>query len=148
MSSDAHRPADPDFAARIRTSFERQGLMAHLGAGLVEVAPGRVVIALPVRPEVGQQHGFVHGGALAAVLDSACGYAALSLTPPGHEVLTVEFKVNFLAPARGTRILAEGRVLRAGRRLIVVEGRARAEDGATTRDGAHMTATLLTGPAG
>jgi uncharacterized protein (TIGR00369 family) len=89
--------------ARVRASFGRQAFMGALGAELVSVAPGEVVIALPFRAELTQQHGFLHAGAIASVADSACGYAALTLAPAGATVLSVEFKVNLLRPASGTR---------------------------------------------
>lgn len=92
----------PATEARIRDSFGRQGLMRHLGARITEVAPGRVHIVLPSRPEVTQQHGYVHAGATSAIADSAGGYAALTLFAEDSEVLTVEYKINLLAPAAGT----------------------------------------------
>jgi uncharacterized protein (TIGR00369 family) len=106
---------------RVRASFSRQGLMQHLGARLVAVSPGACAIACAPRPELSQQHGFVHAGVIAAIADSAAGYAAMSLTPEGSEVLTVEFKLNLLAPARGDLLIARGSVLRAGRTLTVCE---------------------------
>src|SRR5215471_3453938 len=110
---------DPDFAARVRASFARQGLMATLGASLELVEPGEVHIALPFSLALAQQHGYMHAGATTAIADSANGYAALTLTPPGFEVLAVEFKINLLAPAKAPRLVARGRVLRAGRHLTV-----------------------------
>jgi uncharacterized protein (TIGR00369 family) len=106
---------------RVRASFDRQGLMAHLGARLVAVGPGTCAIACGPRPELSQQHGFVHAGAIAAIADSAAGYAALSLAPAGSEVLTVEFKLNLLAPAAGEVLMARGRVIRPGRTISVCE---------------------------
>ena len=103
--------------------------MRTLGATLERVAPGEVDLALPFRADLTQQHGFLHAGVVTAVVDSACGYAALSLMEPGAAVLSVEFKVQLLAPARGARFLALGRVVRAGRTLTVVAGELRAEDG-------------------
>ncbi|MEO0760877.1 MAG: PaaI family thioesterase, partial [Pseudomonadota bacterium] len=114
-------PRDPDFRARVEGSFARQGLMATLGARLERVEPGAVDIALVPGPAVSQQHGFVHAGAVAAIADSAAGYAALSLMAPATGVLTVEFKINLLAPATGAMVLARGRVVRAGRRLTVAQ---------------------------
>ena len=101
--------------ARIRASFERQGLMRHLGARLEHVGPGRVHIVLPNRPEVNQQHGYIHAGATSAIADSAGGYAAFTLFPENTAVLTVEYKINLLAPAVGDRIEAVGTVLKSGR---------------------------------
>jgi uncharacterized protein (TIGR00369 family) len=106
--------ADPDFESRIRASFARQAVMATLGATLGRIAPGEVEIALASRPELAQQHGFVHAGVLATILDSACGYAAYSLMPADAAVLSVEFKINLLAPAVGERFVARARVLRPG----------------------------------
>lgn len=108
----------PDVEARVRASFERQGLMSLLGARLVEVEPGRVRIDLPRRPEVSQQHGYVHAGATSAVADSAGGYAGLTMMPEGAEVLTVEYKLNLMAPAAGD-LEAVGTVIRSGRTLTV-----------------------------
>lgn len=104
---------------RVRASFERQGLMRHLGARLTHIGPGEVRIELPSRPEVRQQHGYVHAGATSAIADSAGGYAAYTLFPEGSEVLTVEFKINLLAPAEGDHLEAVGTVLRYGRTLTV-----------------------------
>lgn len=122
----AFEPRDPDFEARIRESFARQNFMATLGATLRAVHPGEVVIALPFADALTQQHGFLHAGAVASVVDSACGYAALSLMPAGTAVLSVEFKVNMLAPAAGRRFEAVGRVRKAGRTITVCEGELRA----------------------
>jgi uncharacterized protein (TIGR00369 family) len=113
------KPKDADFEARVRASFARQTFMATLGATLARVAPGEVDIELVVREALSQQHGSVHAGALASVLDSAAGYAALTLMPADAAVVSVEFKVNMLEPAHGERVLARGRVVRAGRTLSV-----------------------------
>jgi uncharacterized protein (TIGR00369 family) len=113
--------ADPAVLARIRDSFDRQGLMALLGARLGHIGPGRVNIVLPSRPEISQQHGFVHAGATSAIADSAGGYAALTLFPEGSEVLTVEYKINLLAPAAGDHLEAVGTVRRSGRTLTVCQ---------------------------
>jgi len=112
-------PQDAGYEARVRDSFTRQAFMATLGARLARVAPGEVDIELPVREALLQQHGSVHAGAVTSVLDSAAGYAAFSLMPAGAAVVSVEFKVNLLEPARGERIAARGRVIRAGRTLFV-----------------------------
>jgi len=104
---------------RIRASFARQGLMRHLGALLENIAPGCVTIVLPCRPEVTQQHGYIHAGATSAIADSAGGYAALTLFPENTEVLTVEYKLNLIAPAAGDRLEAVGTVIKAGRTLTV-----------------------------
>jgi uncharacterized protein (TIGR00369 family) len=102
-------------ADRIRASFARQGLMRLLGAEIVEVAPGRCVVGVVYRPELSQQQGLFHGAVVGAIADVAAGYAALTLAPPDSEVLTVEYKLSLYAPANGTRLRAEGQVLRAGR---------------------------------
>ncbi|MFR9675963.1 PaaI family thioesterase [Streptomyces sp. TR02-1] len=114
-----HEQASPEIQARIRKSFDNQGLMAHLGARLTHIGPGRVHIELPARPEVTQQHGYFHAGATSAVADSAGGYAAFTLFPEDTSVLSVEYKINLLAPAVGDRIEAIGTVLRPGRTLTV-----------------------------
>jgi uncharacterized protein (TIGR00369 family) len=139
-------PRDPDFERRVRDSFARQTLMHTLGATLERVGAGEVELALPYRAELTQQHGFLHAGVVAAVVDSACGYAALSLMESGAAVLSVEFKVNLLAPARGARFRAIGHVVRAGRTLTVVSGELHAY--AAPSGGAHevvamMTATMM-----
>ena len=110
-------PRDPRFESRVRESFARQTLMSTIGARLTRVAPGEVEIDLPFREDLGQQHGFIHGGIVTAIVDTACGYAALSLMEPEAAVLTVEFKLNFVAPARGERLVALGRVTKPGRIL-------------------------------
>ena len=117
-------PADPQFAARVRQSFERQAAMRTLGAAIESVEPGRVVLSMVHREELTQQHGFIHAGMLAAALDSACGYAAFSLMPADAAVLTIEFKINLLAPARGPRFRFDARVTKPGRTISVVDGRA------------------------
>lgn len=113
-------PRDPDFERRVRESFARQAVMHTLGATIERVTPGEVVLALPFRADLTQQHGFLHAGVAAAVLDSAAGYAALTLMDPGAAVLSIEFKVQLLAPARGAWFRAIGRVVRAGRTINVV----------------------------
>jgi uncharacterized protein (TIGR00369 family) len=112
-------PADPGFAERIRASFARQGLMRLLGAELAAVGAGSCEIRLPFRDDLSQQHGFFHAGATAAIADSAGGYAAYSLMTATDSVLSVEFKINLLAPARGEMLLARGQVIRGGRTLFV-----------------------------
>ena len=126
--------------ARVRDSLGRQGLMATLGVELIAVERGRVDLALRYDDRFTQQHGFLHAGAVASVLDSACGYAAYSVMPPDAEVLTVTYTINLLAPAAGQRFTMTGQVLRAGRTLIVCRGQAFA-DGAE-RPFAAMQATM------
>ena len=115
----AFSPADPDFEARTRASFERQGIMALLGAVLEQVEPGRVEISLAFRPELSQQHGFFHAGVISTIADSAGGYAGFTLFPADAGILTVEFKINLIAAADGERAIAVGQVLRHGRTLTV-----------------------------
>ncbi len=117
-----HMPKNPDYAAQVRASFARQAFMAHIGAELVGVSPGSCEIALSYRPELGQQHGYVHGGVIGAIVDSAMGYAGYSLAPPGASVLTVEYKLNLVAPAEGERFVARGEVVKAGRTITVCRG--------------------------
>ena len=128
---------------RIRQSFDRQGLMITLGATLEHVSDGVVHISIRPHPSISQQHGFVHAGAVAAIADSAAGYAALTLMPPGRGVLTVEFKINLLAPAAGERLVARGRVIRSGRQLTVCRGDAVAVSEGREKHVATMTATLI-----
>jgi uncharacterized protein (TIGR00369 family) len=111
--------ADEKFETRVRESFSRQGLMKHLGAELVEVAPGQATIRVPFRCELTQQHNYFHAGVSGAIADSACGYAAYTLMPTGSSVLTVEYKLNLLAPAEGDELTARARVLRSGKTLKV-----------------------------
>jgi uncharacterized protein (TIGR00369 family) len=115
----AFEPADGDFERRTRDSFARQGAMAHLGAALDRVEPGYVEVSLAYRDELSQQHGFFHAGIVATVADSAGGYAAYTLFPADAGVLTVEFKINLMAPADGERVVAAGRVIRSGRSITV-----------------------------
>lgn len=131
---------------RITTSFQAQGLMATLGAELALVSEGEVHIALPFSARLSQQHGYVHAGAITSILDSACGYAALTKAPPGCEVVTAEFKINLLRPALGERFLAIGRVQNAGRSLTVCTGEVQAFSGpeAAPKVVAIMQATIAT----
>jgi len=137
--------AEPGFEARVRESFARQAFMATLGARLTVVEPGRGVIAMAYRADLAQQHAFVHAGAIAAIADSACGYAALSLMPAGAAVLSVEFKVNLLKPAAGEAFEAEGKVVRAGRTLSVCTAEVRAlRAGAAPVVVAILAGTMMT----
>jgi len=117
----AFQAQDPDFEARVRQSFARQGVMRHIGADLTRVEPGIATIELGYRPELTQQHGFFHAGMTSTIADSAAGYAAYSLFPADSSVLTVEFKINFVAPADGERLVATGRVKKPGRTLTICE---------------------------
>ena len=134
---------DPDYASRVRDSFARQGAMSYLGAVLRGVEPGRVEIDLPFRPELSQQHGFFHAGMVSTVADSAGGYAAYTLFPAGSSVLTVEFKVNLIAPADGERVRAVGQVIRSGRTLTICELKAYVLKGGKETQCLHGMATLM-----
>ncbi|MBX3589701.1 MAG: PaaI family thioesterase [Burkholderiaceae bacterium] len=136
---------EPGFEQRVRDSFGRQPAMTLIGARVVRVVPGEVEVVLPYRREITQQHGFVHAGMIGAALDSACGYAALTVMPAGTGILTIEYKLNCLAPGVGERIRLVGRVRKPGRTILLVEGEALA----VTADGAEklvatMTATEMT----
>lgn len=134
-------PRDPDWAARIRENFAAQGMMRTLAAEVVALAPGEVTLAAPIRPEVTQHHGYAHAAVAFALGDNAAGFAARSLMAPGAGVLTVEMKINLLAPAAGARLIATGRVERAGRRLTVT----RSEVAAEAEDGARVVVALMQG---
>ncbi len=116
-----HRIANPAYAERVRASFGRQAFMHFIGAEIAEVSPGGVEIRLPYRAELAQQHGFFHGGIVGTVADNACGYASFSLAAADASVLTVEYKLNLMAPASGDLLIARGRVLRPGRTLVVAQ---------------------------
>jgi uncharacterized protein (TIGR00369 family) len=136
-------PGTADYAERVARSFARQGLMETLGARLVAVRPGEVEIVLDVTPRVSQQHGFVHAGAVSAIADSAAGYAGLTVMPAGAGVLTVEFKINLMAPAAGERLIARGRVVRAGRTIVVAQAEVDAQADGRRKPVALLTATLM-----
>lgn len=136
---------DADFEERVRSSFARQRAMQTIGAELTVVTPGTVEIEMPYSSELTQQHGFLHAGVISTALDSACGYAAYSMMPANAAVLTIEFKVNLLAPGRGERFLFRGSVTKPGRTIIVADGQAYA----FSADGeakliATMTGTMMT----
>ena len=135
--------ADPEIAARVQASFDRQAFMATLGARLASIAPGHVVIEWPFASHLTQQHGFLHAGVVASIADSACGYAALSLMPRGVAVLSVEFKVNLMKPAAGERFRAVGRVIRAGRTLSVCAAEVEAWQGDQQTIIAVMQGTMM-----
>jgi uncharacterized protein (TIGR00369 family) len=126
---------------RIHHSFSRQGFMKTLGAEIESVEPGKVTLTCPFAEGLTQQHGLLHGGVLASLADVACGYAALSMMPSEREVLTVEFKINFLKPAKAGRLVVVGQVLQSGRTLTVCE--ATVFDETRTRAIARMTATMM-----
>ena len=136
-------PPDPDFAARVRASFDRQKFMTTIGATLERVEAGAVSIRLPFRADLTQQHDFLHAGALASVADSACGYAALSLMPPGADVLSIEFKINMLSPATGDSVIARAEVIRAGKRVMVCRADVFSVTAAQEKLVAAMQATMM-----
>src|SRR6516164_947186 len=136
-------PANPDYAARVRSSFDRQGAMRLIGARLAEVSPGCCAIELPYREDLTQQHGYVHAGIVSAIADSAGGYAGFTLFPADSSVLTVEYKVNLLAPAAGERLVAVGEVVKQGRTLAITRGEVYAEDGERRTLCAIMQQTLM-----
>lgn len=135
--------AQTDNLQRVRDSFALQGAMSTLGAQLTHLAPGAVDISFDWAPGLTQQHGFIHAGMLSAALDSACGYAGFSLMPEDAGVLTIEFKINLLAPAKGQRFRCEGRVLKPGRTIVLAEGRAFAIVGGQEKLCATMHCTLM-----
>lgn len=134
---------DPAVEAKVREGFALQGFLDTIGAKLESVAAGSVVVSLSPSAAVCQQHGFVHGGVTAALLDTACGFAAMSMAPAGSEVLTVEYKISFLAPSVGDRLICTGEVVKPGRTLLFTEGRAEAETGGQRKTVARLTATIM-----
>ena len=144
MSTPRLEPRDPQFAQRVRESFVRQGAMHTLGARLGLLEPGAVDIELDWSQALTQQHGFLHAGMVSTALDSACGFAAFTLMPEDAAVLTIEFKINLLAPAQGESFRMEGRVLKPGRTITVCEGRAYALASGHEKLVATMGCTLMT----
>lgn len=132
-------PKTQRFEERVRESFARQRLMRTIGARLSLVAPGEVAIELPFHDDLTQQHGYLHAGIVTSIADTACGYAALSLMPEDADVLSVEYKINLLSPARGEKFIARARVKRAGRNLTVCE----AEVFAASSDAEKLVAAML-----
>ena len=143
MTTTPFEPRCADYAGRVRSSFARQGAMQTLGATLGLLEPGAVDIALPWAPGLTQQHGFLHAGMVATALDSACGYAGFTLMGQDAAVLTIEFKINLLAPAKGERFRVEGRVIKPGRTITVCEGRAFAIENHQEKLIATMGCTLM-----
>jgi len=130
---------DPHFETRVRSSFEKQGIMATIGACLVKVVPGEVEIEFPYALSLSQHNGYIHAGVLTTVVDSACGYAAYTLMPAEFDVLSIEYKVNFMSPAVGESFRGVGRVVKAGRTITVCAG-----DMITIADGKEkVVATML-----
>jgi uncharacterized protein (TIGR00369 family) len=142
MNAPAFQPVDVHYRARVQESFSRQKAMALIGASLSAVEAGRVEIALPYRDELTQQKGFVHGGIIGMIADTACGYAAFSLMPAGGSLVTVEYKMNILTPARSS-LVARGEVIRPGRTLTIARAEVYAEDG---KHVATMQQTLMALP--
>jgi uncharacterized protein (TIGR00369 family) len=143
MSTSVFIPAYAGYEARVRSSFARQGAMRLMGAAIDEVAPGYCAISLTPRPDLSQQHGYVHAGVVSAIVDSAGGYAGFTLFPEDSSVLTVEFKLNLLAPAAGERLIAEGFVVKPGRRLAITRGEVHAVRGGERTLVALMQQTLM-----
>jgi uncharacterized protein (TIGR00369 family) len=143
MSDTAFKPQDPQFREKASASFAAQPAMHLVGARLLRVDPGEVEIALPYSSAITQQHGFVHGGILGMTLDSACGYAALSLYPPDAGILTIEYKINFLAPGKGDRFRIVGRVRKHGRTITLAEADAIGVTGGQEKLVATLTATMM-----
>jgi uncharacterized protein (TIGR00369 family) len=139
-------PQAPEFEARVRASFARQEVMRTIGATLVSVQPGAVEIVLPFRTDLTQQHGFLHAGIVATILDSACGYAAFSLMPTNMAVLAVEFKINLLSPATGSQIVAKAQVKKVGRTLTVCTADAYAYGEGEPKLVATMLSTIMAVP--
>jgi uncharacterized protein (TIGR00369 family) len=137
------QPSDPDFESRIRISFDRQAVMKTIGAKLVKVLPGEVHIEFSYSESLTQQHGYIHAGIVTTVVDSACGYAAYTLMPAESEVLTIEYKVNFLSPAKGDGFKGIGKVLRPGRNITVCSGDVIAVDKGKEKIVATMLATMI-----
>ena len=135
---------NPDFERDLREGFARQSLMSSFGARLEKIAPGEVDIAIDARADLLQQNGFVHAGVLTSIADSACGGAAITLMPPGSDVLSIEFKVNLLAPAAAPRFVARARVLRAGKTITVCRADIFGIDGANETLVATMLGTMMT----
>ena len=135
----------PDYEERVRKSFARQNVMSTIGAELTLVTPGTVEIEMAYSPDLTQQHGFLPAGIISTALDSACGYAAFSMMPENAAVLTIEFKVNLLAPGKGERFLFRGSVTKPGRTIVVADGQAYAfaADGEAKLI-ATMTGTMMT----
>jgi uncharacterized protein (TIGR00369 family) len=137
-------PQDADFERRVRESFARQRIMQTLGATLTSVAPGEVEITLPFRDDLTQQHGFLHAGVVGTIADSASGYAALSLMPPETGVLTIEYKINLLAPASGDQMIARGHVTKPGRTITVATAEVFAVQQGQEKLIATLQATIMT----
>lgn len=137
-------PQDPDFETRVRASFARQKVMQTIGASLTKVSPGEVEIELPFRDDLTQQHGYLHAGIVTSIVDSACGYAAMTLMPRDATVLSIEYKINFVSPATGNRMIARGHVTKPGRTVTVCGGDVFALTDRKEKLVATMLATMMT----
>jgi uncharacterized protein (TIGR00369 family) len=137
-------PRDPDWEAKIRASYAKQGAMGLVGAKLIELRPGYCEIHLPWRADLTQQNGYFHAGIIATVVDSAAGYAGFTLMPPGSSVLSVEFKLNLLAPGDGELLIATGEVIKSGKTLVITRGEAYVVKGDKTTHCSTMQQTLMT----
>jgi uncharacterized protein (TIGR00369 family) len=135
--------AHAEFAMRVRDSFDRQGLMKHLGAHITQLRSGQVEIRVPYRNELTQQHNYFHAGVSGAIADSACGYAAYTLMPMDSSVLTVEYKINLLAPAAGEELIARARVVRSGKTLKICSADVYVRNGVAETHCATMLATIM-----
>lgn len=149
MSHEKHKirsfePKDPDWEAKTRASYAKQGAMALLGAKLVELRPGYCEIHLPWREDLTQQHGFFHAGIISTVVDTAAGYAGFTLMPPNSSVLSVEFKLNLLSPGDGDLLIATGEVIKPGKTLVITRGEAYVVKGDKTTHCSTMQQTLMT----
>jgi len=138
------QPADDNFAQRVHSSFNCQDALLTIGAAIESVEAGKVVIGFDFDPKLTQQHDFIHAGILSTVMDSACGYAAYSLMPADAGVLTIEFKINLLSPAKGDHFYAIGRVTKPGRTITVADGEMFSRSGGKDKRIATMTGTLMT----
>ena len=143
-ASRTFEPRNPVWEATVRASFARQGVMKLIGAEMATLAPGHCEIRLPFRDDLTQQHGYFHAGITATIVDSAGGYAGFTLMPAGSEVLSVEFKLNLLAPADGEFLVAEGQVLKSGRNLVITRGEVYAIRNGKATHCATMQQTLMT----
>ena len=143
MDTQAFEPRNPDYAARVHESFGRQGLMTLIDAQITDLYPGACEIRLPFRADLTQQHGFFHGGILGSLADAAAGFASFSLMPADASVLTIEFKTNFLAPAKGALLIARGKVIKPGRTVTVAETHVHVLDDGTEKLCATLSATMM-----
>jgi uncharacterized protein (TIGR00369 family) len=137
-------PKNPNYEQRAREAFARQGIMQTIGASISKCAPGSFEITLPYDDRLSQQHGFLHGGIVATILDSACGFAAFTLMAEDAEILSIEFKTNFLAPAHGDTFFARGQVVKPGRTITVAEAELYAVENSSEKMVATMHGTLMT----